>query len=92
MASRAGSKTYFRNRVRGAASSLSFPRDGSLFTAEYLAQFDGFMFYTSGELTAVGRDGNPPMTPAGKAAFLDAIHKGKGFVGGALGRGHVSHR
>jgi type 1 glutamine amidotransferase len=58
-----------------------FSKDGSLFTAEYLAQFDGFMFYTSGELTAVGRDGNPPMTPAGKAAFLDAIYKGKGFVG-----------
>src|SRR4051812_6380745 len=26
-----------------------FSKDGSLFTAEYLAQFDAFMFYTSGE-------------------------------------------
>lgn len=58
-----------------------FSKDGSLFTPEYLAQFDAFMFYTSGDLTAPGRDGNPPMTPAGKAAFLDAISQGKGFVG-----------
>jgi uncharacterized protein len=58
-----------------------FSKDGSLFTAEYVAQFDALMFYTSGDLTAAGRDGNPPMTPAGKAAFLDAIHQGKGFIG-----------
>jgi len=58
-----------------------FSKDGSLFNAEYLAQFDAFMFYTSGDLTAPGRDGNPPMTPAGKQAFLDAIWNGKGFVG-----------
>jgi uncharacterized protein len=58
-----------------------FSKDGSLFTAEYLAQFDAYMFYTSGELTAPGKDGNPPMTPAGKAALLDAVSNGKGFVG-----------
>ena len=56
-------------------------KDGSLFTPEYLAQFDAFMFYTSGDLTAAGKDGNPPMTPAGKAAFLEAIKNGKGFIG-----------
>ena len=39
------------------------------------------MFYTSGDLLSAGKDGNPPMTPAGKAAFLDAIAGGKGFVG-----------
>ena len=58
-----------------------FSKDGSLFNAEYVAQFDALMFYTSGDLTAAGRDGNPPMSAAGKAAFLDAISKGKGFVG-----------
>ncbi len=39
------------------------------------------MFYTSGDLLSAGKDKNPPMTPEGKAAFLDAIHNGKGFVG-----------
>jgi prepilin-type N-terminal cleavage/methylation domain-containing protein len=60
---------------------FTYSKDGSLFTPEYLAQFDAFMFYTSGDLTAAGKDGNPPMTPAGKVAFLDAIHSGKGFIG-----------
>jgi type 1 glutamine amidotransferase len=61
--------------------AFTFSKDGSLFTPEYLAQFDAFMFYTSGDLLAPGKDGNPPMTPAGKAALLDAIRRGKGFVG-----------
>jgi prepilin-type N-terminal cleavage/methylation domain-containing protein len=60
---------------------FTFSKDGSLFTADYLAQFDAFMFYTSGDLTTAGKDGNPPMSPAGKAAFLDAIKNGKGFIG-----------
>ena len=60
---------------------FTFSKDGSLFTPEYLARFDAFMFFTSGDLLGKGRDGNPPMTPGGKAAFLDAIRRGKGFVG-----------
>lgn len=61
--------------------AFTFSKDGSRFSPEYLAQFDAFMFYTSGELTAAGKDGNPPMTPAGKQALLDAVKNGKGFVG-----------
>jgi type 1 glutamine amidotransferase len=60
---------------------FTFSKDGSLFTPKYLAQFDAFCFYTSGDLLAPGKDGNPPMTPAGKAALLDAIKGGKGFIG-----------
>ena len=60
---------------------FTFSKDGSLFAADYLAQFDAYMFYTNGDLLSAGTDGNPPMTPAGKAAFLDAIQNGKGFVG-----------
>ena len=56
-------------------------KDGSLFSPDYLAQFDAFMFYTTGDLTEAGTDKNPPMTPAGKQALLDAIKNGKGFVG-----------
>jgi hypothetical protein len=60
---------------------FTFSKDGSLFTPEYLAQFDAFFFYTTGNLTKDSGDKNPPMTAAGKAAFLDAIKAGKGFVG-----------
>jgi catechol 2,3-dioxygenase-like lactoylglutathione lyase family enzyme/type 1 glutamine amidotransferase len=60
---------------------FTFSKDGSLFSPEYLAQFDAFAFYTTGDLCAAGKDDNPPMSAAGKTAFLDAIHNGKGFVG-----------
>jgi len=60
---------------------FTFSKDGSLFTPAYLAQFDAFLFYTSGDLTKAGTDGNPPMTPAGKEALLQAVAAGKGFIG-----------
>jgi uncharacterized protein len=65
---------------------LVVSKDGSLFTPEYLAQFDAFVFYTTGDLTLAKNtdrlgDGNPPMTAEGKAAFIKAIESGKGFVG-----------
>src|SRR6184192_765506 len=56
-------------------------KDGSLFTPQYLEQFDAIMFYTSGDLLSVGKDGAPAMTPAGKQALLGAIKGGKGFIG-----------
>jgi type 1 glutamine amidotransferase len=66
--------------------AFTFSKDGSLFSPEYLAQFDAFFFYTTGDLTLAKNspaqgDGQPPMTPAGKQALLDAIAAGKGFVG-----------
>jgi len=60
---------------------FTFSKDGSLFTPDYLAKFDAYFFYTTGVLTTAGTDKNPPMTPEGKAAFLDAIKQGKGFIG-----------
>jgi type 1 glutamine amidotransferase len=60
---------------------FTFTKDGRLFTAENIAGYDAFLFYTTGDLTESGTDRNPPMTPAGKAAFLEAIRQGKGFVG-----------
>ncbi|HWL16902.1 MAG TPA: ThuA domain-containing protein [Opitutus sp.] len=62
--------------------AFTFSKDGSLFSPEYLAQFDAVMFYTSGDLLSAGKDGNPPLTPAGKAALLEAVASGRlGFVG-----------
>jgi type 1 glutamine amidotransferase len=60
---------------------FTFSKDGSLFSPEYLAQFDALFFYTTGNLCERGTDGEPPMTEAGKQALLDAVKNGKGFVG-----------
>jgi type 1 glutamine amidotransferase len=60
---------------------FTFTKDGTVFTPENIAKYDAFFFYTSGDLTERGTDKNPPMTKEGKAAFLEAIHNGKGFIG-----------
>ncbi len=60
---------------------FTFSKDGSLFNPQYLGQFDAFYFHTTGWLTQAGTDKQPPMTHEGKAAFLDAIKAGKGFIG-----------
>ena len=93
-----------------AGFDVTCSKDGSLFTPEYLAQFDALAFYTTGDLTKdsdkyaqvkkMGPDGKlekdahgkvimekgellykePGMGDAGKAAFLDAVKGGKGFI------------
>lgn len=60
---------------------FTFSKDGGIFTPENIKKFDAFFFYTTGDLTTEGTDHNPPMSPEGKAAFLQAIYKGKGFIG-----------
>src|SRR4029079_11292187 len=50
---------------------FTFSKDGSLFSPQYLAGFDAVFFFTSGDLTAVGTDGQPAMTAAGKQALID---------------------
>lgn len=63
------------------AWEFEFSKDGSKFSPEYLAGFDTVIFYTTGDLTIAGKDGEPPMTAAGKQALLDYIKGGKGFIG-----------
>lgn len=67
----------------GAKNNIefTFTKDGRLFTPENIAKYDAFFFYTTGDLTEEGKDKNPPMSPEGKTAFLEAIKKGKGFIG-----------
>jgi hypothetical protein len=60
---------------------VTHTKDGGIFTKENIAKFDAFFFYTTGVLTTPGTDKNPPMSAEGKAAFLEAIKGGKGFVG-----------
>ena len=57
-------------------------KDGREFLPETIAKFDAFLFETTGDLTKDGgTDGQPGMPAEGKTAFLNAIAKGKGFVG-----------
>ncbi len=56
-------------------------KDGRIFHSDKLRDFDAFMFYTTGDLTELGTDRNPPMSAEGKEAFLNSIKAGKGFVG-----------
>ena len=80
-----GKPSYSENILSALAAkhelALTLSKDGSLFSPEYLAQFDVIMFYTSGDLLTVGTDGHPAITTAGKQALLDAVAGGKGFVG-----------
>ena len=48
---------------------FTFSKDGSKFSPEYLAPFDAVFFYTTGDLTTKGTDGEPPMSAAGKQAL-----------------------
>lgn len=63
------------------AIEFTFSKDGSLFSASYLAKFDVLLFYTSGDLCSPGTDGTPPITGAGLNAFFDYVSGGGGFVG-----------
>ncbi len=55
-------------------------KDGRVFDSD-LDQFDGFIFYTTGDLTKEAADKSPPMSEEGKKRFLAAVAGGKGFVG-----------
>src|SRR5438067_13272722 len=56
-------------------------KDGGVFDTRAVRDHDAFFFFTSGYLTEVGTDKQPAMSEAGKAALLDAVKGGKGFVG-----------
>ena len=56
-------------------------KDGRLFEPTSIRKYAGFVFYTTGDLTTPGKDGQPPMTPAGKQALLGTIAGGVPFIG-----------
>jgi hypothetical protein len=70
-----------RALARRHAWDVTHTKDGRVFTGRGLRAYDAFLFYTTGDLTTAGTDGHPPMTPEGKAGLLQAIDRGKGFVG-----------
>jgi type 1 glutamine amidotransferase len=56
-------------------------KDGRIFDSSGLRGYAAVFFFTSGDLLQSATDGNPPMTPQGKQALLDAVQHGLGFVG-----------
>lgn len=71
-----------QNMAREHDFNVECTKDGRIFSPESIARFDAFFFFTTGDLTAEkSADGSPPMPKASKQALLDAIAKGKGFLG-----------
>jgi len=67
----------------GEKNNIEFvcTKDGTIFDGD-LDQFDGFAFYTSGNLLAEkATDGSKAVSEEGMKRFLKAIEDGKGFVG-----------
>jgi len=56
-------------------------KDGRIFDSKEFHSYAAVLFFTTGDLTTLGTDGKPPMSPKGKQKLLDAVRKGMGFVG-----------
>jgi uncharacterized protein len=80
-----GHPTIVDNAVTALGKKYGFEitpsKDGRIFDSKEFHEFGAVLFYTSGYLTAVGKDGNPAMTAQGKQTLLNAINDGMGFVG-----------
>lgn len=63
-----------------AGFDIEASKDGTLFDGD-LSGYDAFFFYTTGDLTQVGTDGQPAMSAKGKQRLLEAVASGKGFIG-----------
>ena len=56
-------------------------KDGRIFDSKEFHPYAAVVFFTTGDLTTLGTDGKPPMSPKGKQSLLDAVRNGMGFVG-----------
>ncbi len=61
--------------------SAGVTKDGRIFDSNEFHSYAGMVFFTTGDLTTLGTDGKPPMSPKGKQALMDAVRDGMGFVG-----------
>ena len=80
-----GNPSVVEKCVRGLGAKYGFDvnatKDGRIFDSPELHSYAAAFFFTTGDLTTDGTDKQPPMTAAGKKAFLDAVHGGLGYVG-----------
>jgi type 1 glutamine amidotransferase len=61
--------------------SAGVTKDGRIFDSKEFHSYAAVVFFTTGDLTTMGTDGKPPMSPKGKQTLLDAVRDGMGFVG-----------
>ena len=61
--------------------SAGVTKDGRIFDSKEFHSYAGVVFFTTGDLTTMGTDGKPAMSPKGKQTLLDAVRGGMGFVG-----------
>ena len=66
-------------------------KDGTKINAANLKNYRALFFYTQGELTVAGKDGQPPMKPEDRQAILDFVANGGGFVGTHCGGADTFH-
>jgi len=80
-----GKPSILENAVKKLGAQHRFEvtatKDGRIFDSKGFREHSAVLFFTTGDLTTVGTDKNPAMSPEGKQALLDAIHSGLGFVG-----------
>ena len=81
-----GQPSIMETALRTLSTSNNFEltasKDGRVFDSKEFHDYAAVVFFTTGDLTQEGTDKNPPMSPQGKQALLDAIHGGSvGFVG-----------
>jgi len=80
-----GKPSILENAVKKLGAQHGFEvtatKDGRVFDSKDFREHSAVLFFTTGDLTTVGNDKNPAMSPQAKQSLLDAIHSGLGFVG-----------
>src|SRR5439155_21516829 len=80
-----GKPSILENAVTTLGEKYGFAvtatKDGTIFDAIDFRKHAAVLFFTTGDLTTVGTDKNPPMSPQGKQTLLHSIEAGLGFVG-----------
>ncbi|MGB9464508.1 MAG: ThuA domain-containing protein [Candidatus Acidiferrum sp.] len=80
-----GNPSIAETALRGLSAQNKFDltatKDGRIFDSKEFHDYAAVVFFTTGDLTQTGTDGQPPMSVQGKQAFLDAFQHGLGFVG-----------
>ena len=89
VAKRDGDKLSHNERImtdlsRDHGFEVVCTKDGAAFDSD-LDQYDAFLFYTTGVLTAPAQDKSPPMSDKGKQRLLAAVAGGKGFLASHCG-------
>lgn len=61
--------------------TLTATKDGGAITSENLANYDVVVFFTSGDITQSGTDGEPPIGPEAITDLIGYVEGGGGFIG-----------